>query len=98
MAAVGFVIIGTGMGPVYPAIQHMAPANFGRKYSAAAIGLQMASAYVGSTFMPMVFGILQQHIGIGIMPLYLLVFVMLNIGMLEIAYRKVDAKEREKKR
>ncbi len=48
--------------------------------------------------MPMVFGILQQHIGIGIMPLYLLVFAMLNIGMLEIAYRKVDAKEREKKR
>ncbi|MCR5788352.1 MAG: MFS transporter [Lachnospiraceae bacterium] len=95
MAAVGFVMIGTGMGPVYPAIQHMAPANFGRKYSAAAIGLQMASAYVGSTFMPMVFGILQQHTGIGIMPLYLLVFALLNIGMLEIAYRKIDGKERE---
>ncbi|MCI1305191.1 MAG: MFS transporter [Lachnospiraceae bacterium] len=45
-AAVGFVVIGTGMGPVYPAIQHMAPANFGRKYSASVIGLQMASAYV----------------------------------------------------
>jgi len=85
-AAVGFVIIGTGMGPVYPAIQHMAPANFGRKYSAAVIGLQMASAYVGSTFMPMVFGILQQNIGIGIMPVYLLIFAILNIGLLERIY------------
>lgn len=85
-AAIGFVVIGTGMGPVYPAIQHMAPTNFGRKYSAAVIGLQMASAYVGSTFMPMVFGNLQQHIGIGIMPIYLLIFAVLNIGLLERTY------------
>ena len=67
-AAVGFLITGTGMGPVYPAIQHMAPANFGRKYSAAVIGLQMASAYVGSMFMPMLFGKLQEAVGIWIMP------------------------------
>lgn len=91
VAAIGFVVIGTGMGPVYPAIQHMAPYNFGRRYSAAVIGLQMASAYIGSTFMPMVFGHLQQAVGIGIMPVYLLVFAILNIGLLEMAYRKCDA-------
>lgn len=91
VAAAGFVIIGTGMGPVYPAIQHMTPVNFGKRYSAAAIGLQMASAYVGSTFMPMVFGILQERIGIVIMPVYLLIFAILNIGLLEIAYRQADA-------
>ena len=85
-AAIGFVIIGTGMGPVYPSIQHMAPTNFGKRYSASVIGLQMASAYVGSTFMPMVFGNLQQHIGIGIMPVFLLIFAVLNIGLLERAY------------
>ena len=85
-AAIGFVVIGTGMGPVYPAIQHMAPINFGKKYSAAVIGLQMASAYVGSTFMPAVFGNLQQLIGIGIMPVYLLVFAVINIGLLERTY------------
>ena len=85
-AAIGFVVIGTGMGPVYPSIQHMAPTNFGKRYSASVIGLQMASAYVGSTFMPMVFGNLQQHIGIGIMPVFLLIFAVLNIGLLERAY------------
>ena len=85
-AAIGFAVIGTGMGPVYPAIQHMAPSNFGKRYSAAVIGLQMASAYLGSTFMPMVFGNLQQHIGIGIMPVYLLMFALLNIGLLECSY------------
>ena len=46
----------------------------------------MASAYVGSTFMPMVFGHLQQHIGIGIMPLYLLLFTVINISLLERTY------------
>ena len=89
VAAVGFVVIGMGMGPVYPAIQHMAPANFGRRYSAAVIGLQMASAYIGSTFMPLVFGYLQQAVGIGILPLFLLFFALLNIAMLELAYRRL---------
>ena len=89
VAVVGFVVIGTGMGPVYPAIQHMAPENFGRRHSAAVIGLQMASAYIGSTFMPMVFGNIQQAVGIGIMPVYLVIFAVLNISMLEIAYRKI---------
>ncbi|MCR5671038.1 MAG: MFS transporter [Butyrivibrio sp.] len=89
LAAAGFVVIGTGMGPVYPAIQHMAPTNFGKRYSAAVIGLQMASAYAGSTFMPMVFGHLQQRAGIGIMPLYLLIFAVLNIGFLELTYKVI---------
>ena len=89
VTAVGFVMIGTGMGPVYPAIQHMAPQNFGRKNSAAMIGLQMASAYVGSTFMPMVFGLLQEALGNWIMPWYLLIFAFLNIGMLEFSYKKL---------
>ena len=89
-AAVGFLIVGTGMGPVYPAIQHMAPDNFGKKYSAAVIGLQMASAYLGSTFMPTVFGKLQQAVGIWIMPQYLMLFAFLNVVFLEWSYRKIS--------
>ncbi len=88
-AAAGFLMIGTGMGPIYPSIQHMAPANFGKKYSASVIGLQMASAYIGSTFMPTVFGFIQQNAGIAIMPVYLLIFAALNFAFLELAYRKI---------
>lgn len=88
-AMVGFFVIGTGMGPVYPSIQHMAPERFGKKYSAPVIGLQMASAYIGSTFMPAVFGILQERIGIGIMPGYLLLFAVLNFAFLELGYRAI---------
>lgn len=88
-AVIGFLMIGTGMGPIYPSIQHMAPANFGKKYSAPVIGLQMASAYIGSTFMPTVFGFIQQNVGIGIMPIYLLLFAALNFVFLESAYRAI---------
>ena len=93
--AVGFVVIGTGMGPVYPSIQHMAPTNFPARYSAAVIGLQMASAYIGSTFMPMVFGHLQQAVGIRVMPAYLLLFALMNIGLLELAYRRLAGRSEE---
>lgn len=88
VAAIGFLIIGIGMGPIYPSIQHMAPINFGKRYSAAVIGLQMAFAYTRSTFMPTVFGILQQKLGIWIMPLYLLVFAGLSFALLELSYRQ----------
>lgn len=88
VAAIGFLIIGIGMGPIYPSIQHMAPINFGKRYSASVIGLQMAFAYTGSTFMPTVFGILQQRLGIWIMPLYLLVFAGLSFALLELSYRQ----------
>ena len=89
IAVIGFLLIGTGMGPIYPAIQHMAPNNFGRRYSASVIGLQMASAYIGSTFMPTVFGLIQQNAGIGIMPVYLMAFAILNFVFLELAYRAI---------
>ena len=85
----GFILIGIGMGPVFPGIQHMAPINFDKRYSATVIGLQMASAYVGSSFMPMVFGNIQERTGIGIMPVYLLIFAVLNFGFLELTYRSL---------
>ena len=39
------------------------------------IGIQMASAYLGSTFMPPVFGLIANHISIRLMPLYALFFI-----------------------
>lgn len=93
--AIGFLVIGSGMGPVYPAIQHMAPLNFGKRYSASVIALQMAFAYVGSMLMPTVFGTLQQTVGIWIMPYYLIVFAIMNFGLLELTYRQIKHSNHE---
>ena len=50
------------------------------------IPYQMTAAYIGSCFMPMVFGQIQEHIGIGVMPVYLLIFALMNYVFLEFTY------------
>lgn len=87
IAVVGFLLIGTGMGPIYPSIQHLAPINFGKEASSTVIGLQMASAYVGSSFMPFIFGLIQSYISMWLLPVFLSVFLLLNIVMIEISFR-----------
>ena len=79
----GFIIIGFGFAPIYPCIIHSTPANFGAEYSGAIIGIQMASAYVGSTFIPPIYGMLGKLIGFQIMPIYLIIFILLMIFMIE---------------
>ena len=76
-ALAGLVVMGIGCAPVYPSIIHATPANFGEKNSQAIIGIQMASAYVGSTFMPPVFGLIANHISITLLPVYVLIFIVL---------------------
>ncbi len=83
----GLIIIGFGCAPIYPCIIHATPYNFGAENSGAIIGIQMASAYIGSTFMPPLFGLLGNHISFGILPAYLAVFVVLMISMTESTFR-----------
>ena len=78
-ALLGLVIIGFGCAPVYPAIIHSTPFYFGKENSQALIGIQMACAYVGSSFMPPLFGTLAARIGIWLYPVFLLVFEVLMV-------------------
>ena len=78
----GFIIIGIGCAPIYPCIIHMTPINFGKDNSAAIIGIQMASAYIGSLLAPPLFGIVAENISLRLMPLYLAFFFILMITML----------------
>lgn len=70
---IGLCSIGLGCAPIYPALIHSTPTNFGKDVSQSIIGMQMACAYVGTTFMPQVFGFLQKGIGIKFYPIFLLV-------------------------
>ncbi len=81
-AVAGFVIIGLGCAPVYPCIIHSTPANFGAENSQGIIGIQMASAYVGSTFMPPLFGVIANGISLRLMPLFLAFFFVLLLVMI----------------
>jgi fucose permease len=87
LAFASFIIIGLGCAPIYPCIIHSTPYNFGAKNSGVIIGIQMASAYLGATFMPPIFGVLGNASTFAIMPLYLLVFVLLMLVMIELTFR-----------
>ena len=82
-ALLGLVFMGLGCAPVYPAIIHSTPTHFGRENSHAIVGIQMASAYCGATFMPPVFGWIAQHVHVGLFPLFMAVFAALLLGMTE---------------
>lgn len=84
---IGFIVIGFGCAPVYPCIIHSTPYNFGEENSGAIIGVQMASAYVGSTFIPPVFGFFGNLIGFEIMPFFLSVFFILMICMVKYTFK-----------
>lgn len=82
-ALAGLVTAGLGCAPIYPSIIHSTPTHFGADKSQAMIGVQMASAYVGTCFMPPVFGFLANHISVSLYPVFLLVILLLMIVMHE---------------
>lgn len=89
-AIAAFVVMGLGCAPIYPCIIHSTPANFGAESSGAIIGIQMAGAYVGSTFAPPLFGLLGSALGFSILPAYLLVFAVSLIAMTELTFRTAE--------
>lgn len=88
-ALAGLIVIGLGCAPIYPCVIHSTPAHFGADKSQAIIGIQMASAYVGTCLMPPVFGLIAGHISVALLPVYLLFFLVLMAVMHELLNRKV---------
>ena len=76
----GLILIGLGCAPVYPCIIHSTPELFGTERSQAVIGVQMASAYIGTCIMPPLFGMIAEHISVALLPFYLLVLLSIMAG------------------
>ena len=83
-ALTGLVVIGLGAAPIYPSVIHSTPDNFPAAYSQSLVGIQMTFSYVGSTLMPPVFGLIAEHVHIGLYPLYLGFFALLMLLMTEL--------------
>ena len=84
----GLVIIGFGCAPIYPCIIHSTPALFGAEKSQAIIGVQMASAYIGTLLMPPIFGFIAEHINISLYPFFLLIILILMFVMHELLLKR----------
>ena len=84
----GLVLVGLGCAPIYPCIIHSTPDHFGAENSQALIGVQMASAYLGSLIAPPVFGLIANHISASLMPMYIAAILLLMVFMCERLNRK----------
>jgi fucose permease len=71
----GFVLLGLGNAPLYPSMIHETPRRFGKTVSQAAIGLQMAFAYIGTTFLPPLEGLLSRWFTLSLIPWAVLILV-----------------------
>jgi len=85
----GLIVIGLGCAPVFPSFIHAAPDNFGTENSKAIIGVQMAGAYTGSTFIPPLLGLLVDNISMSLYPVVLLLFTAMLLTMSEWLNRTV---------
>lgn len=88
ISLMGLIMIGLGCAPIYPCIIHSIPEHFGADKSQAIIGVQMASAYVGTLLMPPLFGFIAEHINVSLYPVYLFVVLISMFVMHEALLRK----------
>ena len=90
---VSLVLVGIGCAPIFPSLLHATPDNFGKELSQSLMGMQMACAYMGSAFMPPLFGILAQYAGIKFYPIYLAMFAVVLFIMTERLSRRTRRQE-----
>ena len=88
LSLVGLVVTGFGCAPIYPCIIHSTPARFGADRSQAIIGVQMASAYTGTCLMPPLFGLIAEHISMGLFPVFVGILLIISIITHEALCRK----------
>ena len=91
-AMAGLVVTGLGCAPIYPCIIHSTPVHFGAENSQAVIGVQMASAYVGTCLMPPLFGLVAQHVSVLLLPVFLLLMLLAQTVCCE-KMRRLGGKE-----
>ena len=86
---IGFFLVGLGCAPIFPSLLYETPNNFGKQHSQSVMGVQMASAYVGTTFAPPLFGWLATQVGYAWLPVFLAVILLWMVVMVEYLRRKV---------
>ena len=86
VSSVALFLVGMGIGPVIPNINHLTPQIFGRDISMSVMGSQMAAVYTGLMIMPAVYGWLAQSFSTDIFPYFLAVmFLVMMAAMTHLA-------------
>lgn len=91
----GFFLVGLGCAPIFPGLLHETPRNFGETHSQTIMGIQMASAYIGITLMPLLFGQLAYWLGYSFFIWFIGLVLLVQIYMNYWLNKTVLATERE---
>lgn len=86
LVMVSLLVAGLGNAPIFPCVIHSTPEHFGAQRAQALVGIQMASANLGICLMPPLFGLIANSLGIGLMP----VFLLLLVAGMAVMFRRVQ--------
>jgi len=88
----GYILVGLGCAPIFPSMLHETPARFGKGNAQAIMGFQMAIAYIGSTFLPPLFGFIAGSAFMSLFPWFLIGYAFLMLaGFLKLISRNPSA-------
>lgn len=79
ISIIGIVVIGFGLAPIYPALLHQTPVYFGKNNAQKMMGRQMAFAYISSSFMPPILGVVLSRTSFSLLPIILLASSLLFV-------------------
>lgn len=79
MSMASLLLIGLGVGPLYPIFNHLTPRHFGADVSQSVMGMQMTFASIGCIGAPALCGLLGQALGMWVFPVYLCLFFISTI-------------------
>lgn len=88
-AIAGLLLIGLGLAPIFPGMLHETPVRFGALHAQKNMGYQMASAYVGSTFMPPIFGFVASHVSMTLLPFLQMALLLVMVCCCETTNRQM---------
>ncbi|OLS15533.1 MAG: MFS transporter [Promethearchaeota archaeon CR_4] len=86
----GFLLLGLGCAPIYPCMLHETPDRFGAANAHVVMGFQMAVAYIGTTFLPPLFGFIISATSLTLLPFFLLCCIILLMLGEEVLRKKFN--------
>lgn len=87
LSLAGLILAGLGCAPIYPCTIHETPVRFGKDNAQLLMGMQMAVAYVGSTFLPPLFGLTASVTTVALYPYVIMAYSLLMLVCSERANR-----------
>lgn len=89
LSIVGVAITGFAIAPIFPGLVSDTERRVGKRHAANTIGIQIGGAGLGGALIPTLIGVLAQHISLEAIPVCMVVFYALLLGLYLISLAKV---------